>query len=97
MSKDFYQMNSLRKVLASNTKISSLLNLVRMIMEKYKNRPEKDFLNSNELGFLREEMEKIHINEIENLLDGISNPETIIALPLSIEKYFTLFFVIVPR
>jgi quercetin dioxygenase-like cupin family protein len=42
-------------------------------------------------------MENIHINEIEELLDGISNPETIIALPLSIEKYFTLFFVIVPQ
>jgi hypothetical protein len=53
-------------------------------------------VKSNELGFLKEEMEKIHIQEIEDLLEGIDNPETIIALPLSIEKYFTLFFVIVP-
>ena len=42
-------------------------------------------------------MEKIHINEIEEHMDGMNNPETIIALPLSIEKYFTLFFVIVPK
>jgi hypothetical protein len=96
MSKDFYQMNDLRKILASNSKITSLLNLVRMILEKFKNHPSDVLVKSNELGFLKEEMEKIHIQEIEDLLEGIDNPETIIALPLSIEKYFTLFFVIVP-
>jgi hypothetical protein len=64
MSKDFYQMNNLRKVLASNTKINGLLNLVRMILEKFKNAPEEAFVNSNELKFLSEEMEKIHITEI---------------------------------
>jgi len=47
MSKDYYHMNSLRKVLASNPKINNLLNLVRMILEKYKNLPQQDFLNSN--------------------------------------------------
>jgi hypothetical protein len=89
-------MNDLRKILASNSKITSLLNLVRMILEKFKNHPSDVLVKSNELGFLKEEMEKIHIQEIEDLLEGIDNPETIIALPLSIEKYFTLFFVIVP-
>lgn len=54
MSKDYYQMNSLRKVLASNTKIISLLNLVRMILEKFKNQPTDVFVNSNELKFLRD-------------------------------------------
>lgn len=47
MSKDFHQMNALRKVLASNQKINNLLNLVRVILEKYKNRPQEEFLNSN--------------------------------------------------
>ncbi len=74
MSKDFYQMNNLRKILASNSKITSLLNLVRMILEKFKNHPSDVLVKSSELGFLKEEMEKIHIQEIEDLLDGIDNP-----------------------
>lgn len=62
MSKDYYQMNNLRKVLASNPKINNLLNLVRMILDKFKNSPQDDFINSNELRFLSDQMEKIHIN-----------------------------------
>ncbi len=55
-------MNSLRKVLASNPKISNLLNLVRMILEKFKNLSQEDFINSSELKFLSDQMEQIHIN-----------------------------------
>jgi hypothetical protein len=40
MSKDFYQMNALRKVLASNNKIKKLLNLVRNLLEKYKDKKQ---------------------------------------------------------
>jgi len=56
MSKDYYQMNNLRKVLASNPKISNLLNLVRMILEKFKNSPQDNFINSSELKFLSDQM-----------------------------------------
>ena len=52
MSKDFHQMNALRKVLASNVKIINLLNLVRGVLEKFKNRSEDEFLNSMDLRFL---------------------------------------------
>ncbi len=40
MSKDYYQMNALRKILASNSKINNLLNLVRTLLEKYKTRSQ---------------------------------------------------------
>ncbi len=52
MSKDFHQMNALRKVLASNVKIINLLNLVRGVLDKFKNRSEDEFLNSMDLRFL---------------------------------------------
>jgi hypothetical protein len=45
-----------------------------MILEKFKNHPSDVLVKSSELGFLKEEMEKIHIQEIEDLLDGIDNP-----------------------
>ena len=39
-------MNTLRKILASNAKIKNLLNLVRILHEKYKNRSQEEFVKS---------------------------------------------------
>jgi hypothetical protein len=46
---------------------------------------------------MTEKITQARFEGLEEIMDTILEPETIIALPITIEKNFTLFFVIIPE
>lgn len=44
-----------------------------------------------------EKINRMQFPQLQDLMDTLLDPETIIALPITIEKFFTLFFVIIPK
>lgn len=90
------KIQQLQRILHDSQALKSLLGLIRGIASKYDNFDTEHFCHSQHYKFLLQEMSKIKLPELNNIMDQLREPSAIIALPIKIEPKFTLFFVLVP-
>jgi hypothetical protein len=64
--------------------LKNLLGLIRSIASKYDNFDTQHFCYSQHYKFLVQEMSKITLPELNDIMDQLREPQAIIALPIKI-------------
>jgi hypothetical protein len=84
-------------VLEETPALANILNLIRGIAAKHDDFNTETFIKSSHFSFLVEELNRLKIPEINQIMNDIQSPHCIVALPIKREPKFTLFYVIVPQ
>ena len=90
------QLLALKETIQKHPSLQRILEEIQTLEKKYLDFATQEFLTSQDYRQLTDKVAALRMEEVEQIMDDIKCPDTIVALPLSLGKNHSVYFILLP-